>query len=85
MKKTVETVAPFKEIIDVIKANGGEAFKFCYQCGICDIVCPWNRVRNFSMRKLVRRGYVRSDRDRKRRHLALHHLRKLPSAVPQGT
>ena len=50
----METVAPIKEIIDVIKANGGETFKFCYQCGLCDAVCPWNRVRTFSMRKLIR-------------------------------
>jgi Fe-S oxidoreductase len=50
----VETVAPYKEIIDVIKANGGDAFKRCFQCGICDTVCPWNRVRTFSMRKIVR-------------------------------
>ena len=50
----METVAPFKEIIDVIKENGGDAFKFCYQCGLCDTVCPWNRVRTFSMRKLIR-------------------------------
>ena len=61
----METVAPFKEIIDVIKESGGDAFKFCYQCGICDTVCPWNRVRNFSMRKIDPRGDVRSDRDRK--------------------
>jgi Fe-S oxidoreductase len=50
----VETVAPYKEIIDVIKERGGEAFKLCYQCGLCDVVCPWNRVRTFSMRKIVR-------------------------------
>ena len=52
----METVAPFKEIIDVIKEKGGDAFKFCYQCGLCDAVCPWNRVRSFSMRKLIRQA-----------------------------
>jgi Fe-S oxidoreductase len=50
----VETVTPYKEIIDVIKASGGEAFKRCFQCGLCDSVCPWNRFTTFSMRKLVR-------------------------------
>ncbi|RPH86965.1 MAG: (Fe-S)-binding protein [Desulfobacteraceae bacterium] len=50
----METVAPYQEIIDVIKANGGDAFKRCFQCGLCDTVCPWNRVRNFSIRKIVR-------------------------------
>ncbi len=52
----METVAPFKEIIDVIKENGGDSFKYCYQCGRCDAVCPWNRVQNFSMRKIVRQA-----------------------------
>jgi Fe-S oxidoreductase len=47
-------LAPFKEIIDEVKANGGDAAKLCYQCGICDTVCPWNRVITFSMRKLIR-------------------------------
>jgi Fe-S oxidoreductase len=50
----VENVADYQEIVDVIKANGGEAFKRCYQCGLCDVVCPWNRVRSFSMRKIIR-------------------------------
>ena len=52
----MEAVADYKEIIDVIKANGGDAFKRCFQCGLCDTVCPWNRVRNFSIRKIVRQA-----------------------------
>jgi len=52
----VENVAEYKEIIDVIKMNGGDLFKRCFQCGLCDVVCPWNRVRTFSMRKIVRQA-----------------------------
>jgi len=52
----VENVADYKEIVDVIKASGGDAFKRCFQCGLCDVVCPWNRVRVFSMRKVVRQA-----------------------------
>jgi Fe-S oxidoreductase len=52
----VENVADYKEIVDVIKESGGDAFKRCFQCGLCDTVCPWNRVRTFSMRKLVRQA-----------------------------
>ena len=52
----METVADYKEIVDAIKESGGDAFKRCFQCGLCDTVCPWNRVRNFSMRKLVRQA-----------------------------
>lgn len=50
----MDIVAPEKEIIAAIKASGGDAFKSCYQCGMCDTVCPWNRVAKFSMRKMVR-------------------------------
>lgn len=52
----MENLTDYKEIADVIKENGGEAFKLCYQCGLCDVVCPWNRVRNFSMRKIIRQA-----------------------------
>ena len=52
----METVAPSQEILDVIKDNGGAAFDVCYQCGMCDTVCPWNRVRNFSIRKIIRQA-----------------------------
>lgn len=52
----MENVADYKEIVDVIKASGGDAFKRCFQCGLCDVVCPWNRVTTFSMRKIVRQA-----------------------------
>ena len=52
----MNAVAPIKEIADLIKENGGDSFQYCYQCGICDVVCPWNRVRQFSMRKIVRQA-----------------------------
>jgi Fe-S oxidoreductase len=49
----MEIVTPLAEIVDEIKEAGGEAFKYCYQCGKCDVVCPWNKVRPFSIRKIV--------------------------------
>ncbi len=52
--KKLETIAPYAEIIEMIKETGGEISKLCYQCGKCDVVCPWNRVRDFSIRKIVR-------------------------------
>ncbi len=52
----MDTAAPIKEISDLITENGGASFQFCYQCGICDVVCPWNRVRSFSMRRIVRQA-----------------------------
>jgi Fe-S oxidoreductase len=52
----VETVAPLPEIVAEIKEAGGEACKYCYQCGKCDVVCPWNRVRKFSIRKVIRQA-----------------------------
>ena len=52
----MENLADYKEIVDVIKQSGGDAFKMCFQCGLCDAVCPWNMVRDFSMRKIVRQA-----------------------------
>jgi Fe-S oxidoreductase len=50
----VETVAPSAEILAAVREAGGKASRFCYQCGKCDVVCPWNRVRSFSIRKIIR-------------------------------
>ena len=52
----METVSPLAEITEEIKKAGGEAFKYCYQCGKCDVVCPWNRVTDFSIRRIVRQA-----------------------------
>lgn len=51
----METIplTPFKVVIDGIKEAGGDAFKLCYQCGKCEAVCPWNRVRNFFIRRII--------------------------------
>jgi len=50
----VETVNPFIEVLEEIRESGGDAFRHCFQCGKCDTVCPWNQVRGFSIRKLIR-------------------------------
>ena len=52
----METVAPLEEVLELIKETGGESYRFCFQCGLCDTVCPWNRVRDFSIRKIVRQA-----------------------------
>jgi Fe-S oxidoreductase len=43
----------FKDVIDGIQESGGDTFKFCYQCGTCDAVCPWNHVRQFFVRRII--------------------------------
>lgn len=52
----MEILAPFKEVIEEIVDAGGEISKLCFQCGRCDTVCPWNRVRDFSIRKIIRQA-----------------------------
>ena len=49
-----EKLSDYTEIRELIQENGGQAFDRCYQCGLCDVVCPWNLVRPFSIRKIVR-------------------------------
>jgi Fe-S oxidoreductase len=49
----MELETPTRETIDIILEEGGDALKSCYQCGLCTGVCPWNRMIDFPLRKLV--------------------------------
>jgi Fe-S oxidoreductase len=49
----VETVAPFKEAIEMIRDAGGEMFRKCFQCGLCTASCPWNNVKTFMPHKMM--------------------------------
>ena len=54
----MEAVAPFQEAVDIIKEEGGEICKLCYQCGTCTGVCPWNTVRSFMVRKTMHQAQL---------------------------
>ena len=49
----MEYLAPFKEGIDLMKEAGGDAFKLCWQCGLCSASCPWNTVRSFMTHRMI--------------------------------
>ncbi len=51
-------VTPLKEVADIINEEGGEILKLCYQCGTCTAVCPWNRVRDFIVRRIMHQGQL---------------------------
>lgn len=50
----MDAVTPFLEVTDAIKELGGEDLEACMQCGTCTGVCPWNLVRYFSPRGIIR-------------------------------
>ena len=49
----MEAVAPIKEVSDLIRDAGGDAFRLCFQCGLCTVSCPWNHVRSFSLHQMI--------------------------------
>lgn len=49
---------PFAEAIEIIKEEGGEALKLCYQCGLCTATCPWGMVKDFAVRKTMHQAQL---------------------------
>jgi len=54
----MQAVAPFQEAVDIIKEEGGDVAKLCYQCGLCTGTCPWNLVRSFLVRKTMHQAQL---------------------------
>lgn len=52
------SITPSKEVADIIKEQGGDALKLCYQCGICTATCPWNMVKNFPLRSFIHQAQL---------------------------
>lgn len=42
------------EIADVIMEIGGDTLNQCMQCGTCTAVCPWNLVKDYNPRQLIK-------------------------------
>jgi Fe-S oxidoreductase len=55
---TQGTVSPFQDAIDIVKEEGGDICKLCYQCGTCTATCPWNTVRSFMVRKTMHQAQL---------------------------
>ncbi len=54
----MEAIAPFQDAIDIIREEGGEVCKLCYQCGLCTGTCPWNLVRSFLVRRAMHQAQL---------------------------
>ena len=54
----MEIAAPYQEVIDILKEQGSEICKLCYQCGTCTGTCPWNMVRSFLIRKVMHQAQL---------------------------
>jgi Fe-S oxidoreductase len=50
----MEILAPFPEVTEAIAQVAGQTLRICIQCGTCTGLCPWNLVKRFSPREMIR-------------------------------
>ncbi len=50
----MEILAPFPEVTEAIAQVAGQTLRICIQCGTCTGLCPWNFVKRFSPREMIR-------------------------------
>jgi Fe-S oxidoreductase len=46
------------DVAGIIKDEGGQDLKLCYQCGTCTGTCPWNIVSSFLCRRLIHQAQL---------------------------
>lgn len=54
------SVTPDKETVDILlmQEEDQPLFKICYQCGTCTGTCPWNLVKEFTVRKIMHKAQL---------------------------
>ncbi|MFC2022919.1 (Fe-S)-binding protein [Chloroflexota bacterium] len=52
------SVTPSVEVMDIIKEEGGDILTLCYQCGMCTATCPWNLVKDFTLRRFIHQAQL---------------------------
>jgi len=54
----MQAITPVREAADIIKEEGGDILKLCYQCGLCSATCPWNLVKSFMVRRIMHQAQL---------------------------
>jgi len=49
---------PYREAIDAVLQEGGEALQICYQCGSCSGNCPWSVLRTFAIHRIIHQAQL---------------------------
>ena len=54
----MEALEPFDEIREALIEAGGEKLTLCFKCGTCTATCPWNKVTEATIRKMIHQAQL---------------------------